>query len=101
MDTQTNVSETQRQYLTRRVCVVNELGLHARPAARLAQEAQKFSSRILLKAGAQEVDAKSILDILTLAARNGCGLEIMASGEDAAQAVEHLARLFRTKFQEG
>ncbi len=101
MDTHINVSETQRQFLKRRVCVVNELGLHARPAARLAQEAQKFSSRILLKIGPQEVDAKSILDILTLAARSGCNLEIMASGEDAAQALEHLAGLFRTKFQEG
>jgi len=95
-----DVTESQ-EYLTRRVCVVNELGLHARPAARLAQEAQKYSSRILLKSGSQEVDAKSILDILTLAAGNGCKLEIRASGEDAMQAVEHLAQLFRSKFQEG
>lgn len=101
MDTQSNVSQTQQQYLTRRVCVVDDLGLHARPAAKLAQEAQKFSSRILLKVGRQEVDAKSILDILTLAARSGCGLEIKACGDDAEQALEHLARLFRTKFQEG
>lgn len=95
------MSETQQEFLSRRVCVVNELGLHARPAARLAQEAQKFSSQIRLKAGVQEVDAKSILDILTLAAGNGCGLEIKARGDDAAQAIEHLARLFRTKFQDG
>lgn len=96
-----DVSETQQEYLTRRVCVVNELGLHARPAAKLAQEAQKFTSHILLKSGSQEVDAKSILDILTLAAGNGCGLEIKARGDDAAQAVEHLASLFRTNFREG
>lgn len=96
-----DVSETQQEFLTRRVYVVNELGLHARPAARLAQEAQKFSSEIRLKVGSQEVDAKSILDILTLAVGNGSGLEIKARGDDAAQAIEHLARLFRTNFQEG
>jgi phosphocarrier protein len=82
------------------VCVVNEQGLHARPAARLAQEAQKFAAEISLKVGEQEVDAKSILDILTLAAVNGCGVEIRAKGDDADQALEHLGELFRVKFEE-
>lgn len=86
--------------LSRRVCVVNEMGLHARPAARLAQEAQRFSCDIALKVGEQEVDAKSILDILTLAVGNGCGVEIRAKGLDAAKALDHLTELFRTKFDE-
>ena len=87
-------------FQTRQVCVVNELGLHARPAAKLAQEAQRFDCDILLKTGEQEVDAKSILDILTLAAGNGCGIEIKARGDDADQALEHLSALFRSKFDE-
>jgi len=82
------------------VRVANELGLHARPAARLAQEAQKFESAILLVTGQQEVDAKSILDILTLAAPRGCGLTIRASGGDARAAVERLTGLFRERFGE-
>ncbi len=82
------------------VRVANELGLHARPAARLAQEAQKFESVIVLATDSQQVDAKSILDILTLAAPRGCGLTIKASGEDARAAVERLTGLFRERFGE-
>lgn len=82
------------------VRVANELGLHARPAARLAQEAQKFASAIILASDSQEVDAKSILDILTLAAPRGCGLTIKASGGDARAAVERLTGLFRERFGE-
>lgn len=82
------------------VRVANELGLHARPAAKLAQEAQKFDSAILLVMNQQEVDAKSILDILTLAAPRGCGITIRASGGDARAAVERLTGLFRERFGE-
>jgi phosphocarrier protein len=87
-------------FLSRRVSVVNELGLHARPAARLAQAAQKFQAEIRLAAGNQKVDAKSILDILTLAAGNGANLELRAKGRDAADALDHLEHLFRRKFRE-
>ena len=82
------------------VRVANELGLHARPAAKLAQEAQKFESAILLVMNKQEVDAKSILDILTLAAGQGCQLTIQAGGEDAATALDRLERLFKNRFGE-
>lgn len=82
------------------VCVGNELGLHARPAARLAKEAQRFSSDIVLAVGEQEVDAKSILDILTLAAGPGCNMVIRADGGDAAPAVEALTELFKSGFKE-
>ena len=85
----------------RHVCVLDDMGLHARPAARLAQEAQKFASDIHLVAGRQEVDAKSILDILTLAVGSGATLTLRARGEHAREAVDHLERLFRNKFQEG
>jgi len=84
----------------REVCVLNEQGLHARPAARLAQEAQKFDCRVCLMMGDQEVDAKSILDILSLAAGKGCGLEVKAEGVDAEKAVDRLAALFKSRFNE-
>lgn len=85
---------------TLQVHVSNELGLHARPAGKIAQEAQKFSSKIYLAVGEQQVDAKSILDILTLAAGRGCELHISAEGNDAQQAVEHLAALVKKRFGE-
>ncbi|WP_029460600.1 HPr family phosphocarrier protein [Solidesulfovibrio alcoholivorans] len=82
-----------------RVRVLNEQGLHARPAARLAQEAQKFSCDISLALGEERVDAKSILDILTLAAGHGSELELRAAGPDARDALAHLGSLIRNRFR--
>jgi phosphocarrier protein len=81
--------------------VRNELGLHARPAARLAQAAQQFDSDIKLVLDDREVDCKSILDILTLAVPQGCGLELRASGEDAGEALAKLENMFKNRFEEG
>jgi phosphocarrier protein len=83
----------------RLVCVLNEKGLHARPAAKLAQAAQRFDSVITIVMNGQEVDAKSILDILTLAAGHGANLELRAQGDDAGQALDALADLFKNRFQ--
>jgi phosphocarrier protein len=85
--------------LRRVVFVLNEQGLHARPAAKLAQEAQKYESEIRILQGGAVVDAKSILDVLTLAAGNGTSLELSARGPDAAEALESLERLFKERFQ--
>lgn len=84
----------------RTVVVVNQLGLHARPAARLAQEAQNFDAEISVVCDDQEVDAKSILDILTLAAAQGSTLELRADGGDAEAALDCLEELFKTRFGE-
>ncbi len=82
-----------------RVRVLNDQGLHARPAARLAQEAQKFPCDISLVHGDETVDAKSILDILTLAAGHGSELELRASGPEAEDALTHLGALIRNRFK--
>jgi phosphocarrier protein len=82
------------------VTLLNELGLHARPAAKLAQEAQKFKASIKLQYGDREVDAKSILDILTLAVPGGSTLTLCADGEDAEDAIFYLKQLFAEKFGE-
>lgn len=86
--------------LTRQVVVVNQLGLHARPAGVLAQEAQGFHASIELVLEDQTVDAKSILDILTLAAGQGVKLEVRAGGDDARAALDRLEHLFKTRFGE-
>jgi phosphocarrier protein len=85
------------EYLSRKVVVASDNGLHARPAGRLAQEA--FEADISLALDGQTVDAKSILDILTLAAGPGNVLEIRASGADAEAALERLESLFLNKFE--
>lgn len=82
-----------------RVRVLNDQGLHARPAARLAQEAQKFACDIELALGTTAVDAKSILDILTLAAGQGSELELRARGPDARDALTQLSALIRNRFR--
>lgn len=81
------------------VRVLNEQGLHARPAAKLAQTAQKFPCAISLSTGGETVDAKSILDILTLAAGHGAELELRASGPEAQVALGELGALIRNRFR--
>ncbi|MBR2363705.1 MAG: HPr family phosphocarrier protein [Lentisphaeria bacterium] len=85
------------------VChVVNSMGLHARPACILVQEAVKFEAEIRIAGGACEegVDAKSLMSILTLAAGKGTRLEISAEGKDAQSAVDTLVQLFENGFDE-
>lgn len=84
--------------VTRQVVVANENGLHARPAGRLAQHAQSFEANIHIIHEEHEVDAKSILDVLTLAAGPGDRLLIRALGSDAAAAADSLEALFKNKF---
>jgi phosphocarrier protein len=84
----------------REVLVANELGLHARAAARFVQLAAGFQSRVLLRKDGSEVDGKSILGVLTLAATRGTTLTIVAEGEDAERAVEALAELVAERFGE-
>ena len=84
----------------RQVLVANQLGLHARPASQIAREAQAFAASISIVGQGQSVDAKSILDVLTLAAGQGSTLEIRASGQDAEMAVEKISQLFAARFGE-
>lgn len=80
----------------RTISVVHRQGLHARPAALFVQAAKRYKSRIILKKGRKIIDGKSILGLLTLAAPRGARISIVASGSDAAQAVERLAGLLTT-----
>lgn len=86
------VEETRR--VAKTVLVQDELGLHARPAARLAQAAQQFQSQITLEYDDVVADAKSILDILSLAAGRGTSLILRCTGEDAQEASEQLEAFF-------
>lgn len=82
------------------ITVTNRLGLHARPAARVVQTASGFKSEIRLRRDDLEVNAKSIMGVMMLAAEMGSRVLIRAEGEDEAQAVEALVGLFQEKFGE-
>lgn len=86
--------------LIREVVVANQHGLHARPAGKLAQLAQTFAADVVIALDEQEVDAKSILDVLTLAAGQGAILQLRASGSDAAEALDRLEALISGRFEE-
>ena len=88
--------------LSTRVIVNNELGLHARAAAQLVKCATPFQSHITLARpdSNRRVDAKSILNVLTLAASKGTELEISVEGTDEQDALSAIERLFESGFGE-
>ncbi|MGD8458357.1 MAG: HPr family phosphocarrier protein [Anaerolineales bacterium] len=83
-----------------KVKVMHEVGLHARPAALFVQTAKRFNADISVKNGGQEVDAKSILSILTLGVSQGTEISISALGDDAEQALNALKTLIENNFIE-
>jgi phosphocarrier protein len=80
--------------------VGNSLGLHARPAGKISQEAQRYEASITVQSCDMEADAKSILDLLTLAAPQGTELTLRAQGPDAGEAITGLSKLFEDMFGE-
>ena len=85
-----------------RLAVINRLGLHARAAAKLVHLTSSFGSEITIVTGdGEEIDAKSILGILLLAAGQGTELTLRCSGADEAEALRAVAALFADRFGEG
>jgi len=80
--------------------IVNSLGLHARAAAQLVQAANRFRSEVLVVKDGQEVNGKSIMGVLMLAAAKGSEIRISCDGEDADEAMTDLARLIEAGFGE-
>ncbi|MFI5310963.1 MAG: HPr family phosphocarrier protein [Gemmatimonadales bacterium] len=84
----------------RHVTVVNSHGIHARPAAEIVKTAARFASGITLTRDELEVNGKSIMGVMMLAAECGAELVIRADGDDAEGAVEALATLITSHFGE-
>ncbi|MFB3069268.1 MAG: HPr family phosphocarrier protein [Gemmatimonadales bacterium] len=82
----------------RRVTVINELGLHARPAAEFVKLASRFESEIHLTKDGDAVNGKSIMGVMTLAAECGAELTLRADGSDAEAAVTALEELVANEF---
>lgn len=87
--------------IERSVPVVNKLGLHARAASRLVKLTTGFESTIKLVKQDEQVDAKSIMGILMLAATQGTQLSLQVDGPDELQAADAIADLFADYFGEG
>lgn len=84
----------------RAVVIENKYGLHARPAAELVKAAQRFSSDIWVRKDELEVNGKSIMGIMMLAAERGSEIVIRATGPDAEEAVSALCDLVSGRFGE-
>ena len=85
----------------RKVCtVINRLGIHARPAALFVKVAGKFESNILVEKDGEQVNGKSIMGLMMLAAGQGAKLTLIAQGRDAETALRELEQLFLQKFNE-
>ncbi len=82
------------------VTIVNRLGMHARPAALFVKTADRYRSQIWVLKDELEVNGKSIMGVMMLAAEPGSSLRIKAEGPDEAEALEALGRLVADKFNE-
>jgi len=80
--------------------IINRLGMHARAAAQFVQLANGFKSEIYVARDGQEINGKSIMGILMLAATQGSEITIRAEGEDAGRVVEVMGELINNRFGE-
>lgn len=87
--------------MTEKILTVrNRAGIHARPAALIAQTANKFSSEIVLEKDSTTVNAKSIMGVITMAAGYNTNITLKAEGSDEKEAAEAIFNLFEAKFEE-
>ena len=84
-----------------KIVIINKLGLHARASAKFVSLASEFSAEIMLKRNSQQINGKSIMGIMMLAAAKGAEIEICADGVDEKKAIESLTELVNDRFGEG
>lgn len=84
----------------RTVTIVNKLGLHARAAAKFVTLASSFASNVRVVRSGQEVNGKSIMGVMMLAASRGSDITVITDGEDETDALDRLAELIAQRFGE-
>ena len=89
------------QKVEKDIPITNRLGLHARPAAMFVRIASRHRSEIWVSKEGEEINGKSIMGLMMLAAGPGTFITVEASGPEAAEAVEALANLVACRFTEG
>jgi phosphocarrier protein HPr len=88
------------QKVEKEITILNRLGLHARPAAMFVRVAARYRAEIWVDKEGEQVNGKSIMGLMMLAAGQGSKLHIWAEGPDAAEAVRDLEALIKTRFNE-
>lgn len=88
------------QKVEKEVTIVNRLGMHARPAAMFVRIASRFRAEVWVEKEGEQINGKSIMGLMMLAAGQGSKLRIRCEGPDAAKAVEELEKLIEDKFNE-
>lgn len=96
----TKKNESQGPKSERELVVSNKLGLHARPAAMFVRIANRFTADILVEKDGEEINGKSIMGLMLLAAGCGSKLKVTAVGPDGIQALKELEELIARKFDE-
>jgi len=86
--------------IERTVTIVNKAGLHTRPAASIVKTASRFQSEFLIKKGMFEINGKSIIGVMTLAAEQGSSLDLFFNGPDEEAAAAAVVELFEQGFGE-
>ena len=86
--------------LERTLTVQNQMGIHARPAAMIVRVTNKFTSEVFFEKDDEQVNGKSIMGLMMLAAGKGSQIKTLASGPDATECLDALEELFSTKFDE-
>ena len=88
------------QTLTKELLVQNKMGIHARPAAMIVRVTNKFKSEVYVEKDEEQVNGKSIMGLMMLAAAKGSTVKFVATGPDAEQMLADLEALFSKKFDE-
>ena len=99
METKDTTPQTSKQ-LTKELVVNNKMGIHARPAAMIVRITNKFKADVFVEKEEEQVNGKSIMGLMMLAAGKGSKVKFLASGDDAAQMLTELEQLFARKFDE-
>ncbi|MEZ5276597.1 MAG: HPr family phosphocarrier protein [Opitutaceae bacterium] len=81
--------------------VQNKMGIHARPAAMIVRITNRFKSEVYFEKDEEQVNGKSIMGLMMLAAGRGSKIRVTATGEDAGDLLKDLEELFERKFDEG
>lgn len=84
--------------LTKKVTILNESGLHARPSSELVKTASKYKSEFFIEMYGYRINGKSILGIMTLAAEYGAEMELIVEGPDEEEALKEISELIENKF---
>ncbi len=90
----------QIREIEKTLVVKNKQGIHARPAAMIVKTANKYAAEIYVEKDGEQVNGKSIMGLMMLAAANGTHLKFVAVGEQGAEALKELEDLFERKFDQ-